>query len=215
MENLELGKEFRKRKSTKRLSSAEQNWTKTRPFSQDKQRRQLYLTCRHQPAGASKISVGVKRRKPSRRERRATAVSRAQRKGGEEGGGGGRRGRDKRGSLTRRRVESFYRSSAQPTWLSCVHGVPFHTVEIRSLQRRLWCFQRERVGARDGEGKEVRGRGRNPEEDPKKCRPTKNGSTDDFNERYSLLAPWPSCFRGKDDCSMTECLRRCVQERRD
>lgn len=115
--------------------------------------RKLYLTCRHRQAGASKISVGVKRRKPSRRERRATAVSRAQRKGGEEGGGGGRRGKG------RERVTD---TSSSRVVLSVERAT--HMVKLRP--RRPFSYRRDSIvatsamvfSAREGEKKEARGR---------------------------------------------------------
>lgn len=95
------------------------------------------LTCRHWWAGASKLSAGAERRKRSRRERRRW-VSRARRK--EAGDEWRKRVVDEKGSLTRRRVESFYRSSAQPTWLSHVHAIllPFRSVSRFDLPPLLF-----------------------------------------------------------------------------
>jgi len=103
-------------------------WRSLVEFSQGKHIPEIpYLTCRHWRAGASKLSARAERRKRIWRERRQW-VSRAQRK---EAGDEWRKGVvNEKGSLTRRRVESFYRSSAQPTWLSYVHAVllPFHSM---------------------------------------------------------------------------------------
>lgn len=125
-------------------------------FFAEQTRRELYLTCRHQRAGASKISVGVKRRKPSRRERRATAVSRAQRKGGDEGGGGGRGGGKGRERVTDTSSSRVVLSVERTT----------HMVKLRP--RRPLSYRRDSIvatsamvfstgeSAEEGEGKGVR-----------------------------------------------------------